>query len=274
MKIFIIYTILLLSISYSLSESQLDKIKSKTDNINYAPDFTLQSIQSKSFSNIKSLIKNISNANKLFQENTGNYSKSVEVLIENNLLDIQKNNNLKWSFELSRDNFDITAIHLEDEIKIIYNVNEDMFSFLVQNEKILLTDHELTLSNLRGKVVLINFWATWCGPCRLEIQDFNDLYKKYNEKGFEILGVSISDSKEQLEKFKEAYNIFYPILYGNQTTLSKIQREYGYIYSIPISFLINKEGEIIRVYQSAIVKQFDPNMYADLIINIEKSLVE
>ena len=91
MKIFIIYTILLLSISYSLSESQLDKIKSKTDNINYAPDFTLQSIQSKSFSNIKSLIKNISNANKLFQENTGNYSKSVEVLIENNLLDIQKN---------------------------------------------------------------------------------------------------------------------------------------------------------------------------------------
>ena len=54
-------------------------------------------------------------------------------------------------------------------------------------------DSLYVLSDLRGKVVLINFWATWCGPCRMEIPDFIELYDKYNDKGFEILGISLSD---------------------------------------------------------------------------------
>ena len=64
----------------------------------------------------------------------------------------------------------------------------------------------ITLEDLRGKVVLINFWATWCGPCRMEIPDFNELYKKYNDKGLEILSISISDSYEQLIKFKRGFS--------------------------------------------------------------------
>ena len=130
------------------------------------------------------------------------------------------------------------------------------------------------LSELRGKVVLINFWATWCGPCRLEIPDFNELYNQYNEYGLEILAISISDSREPLLKFKNAYNIFYPILYGNQYEMSKIQMEYGGVYSIPMSFLIDKYGEVIRVYPGAILKQFDPSMYTDLVMNIENALLK
>ena len=70
--------------------------------------------------------------------------------------------------------------------------------------------------------VLVDFWAEWCGPCRMEIPDFNELYKKYSDKGLEILGVSISDTKDQLVNFLKAYAIDYPVLYGNQIDMQKI----------------------------------------------------
>ena len=76
------------------------------------------------------------------------------------------------------------------------------------------------------------------------------------------------------ELFKNAYNIFYPILYGNQYEMSKIQMEYGGVYSIPTSFLIDKYGEVIRVYPGAILKQFNPSMYTDLVMNIENALLK
>ena len=131
----------------------------------------------------------------------------------------------------------------------------------------------VSLSNLRGKVILINFWATWCGPCIMEIPDFNELYKKYSEDDFEILGISISDSKKQLIKFKNSYNIFYPLLYGDQYQMNKIQMEYG-VYAVPMSLLINKKGEVIRMYPGAIVKQFNPQMYLDLVSQIENAVLQ
>tara|TARA_B100000029_G_scaffold470739_1_gene509808 strand:+ start:57 stop:665 length:609 start_codon:yes stop_codon:yes gene_type:complete len=133
-------------------------------------------------------------------------------------------------------------------------------------------DSTYVLSTMTDKVILINFWATWCGPCRLEIPDFNELYNKYNKDGFEILSISISDTKEQLINFLKAYKIDYPILYEKQSIMQKIVMEYGGVYSIPMSFLIGKNNEIIRVYPGAILKQYDPNMYADLVYNIETSL--
>ena len=69
------------------------------------------------------------------------------------------------------------------------------------------SDSLYVLSELRGKVVLINFWATWCGPCRQEIPDFNELYEKYHSLGFEILGISLSDSKVQLINFSKVYKV-------------------------------------------------------------------
>ena len=79
-----------------------------------------------------------------------------------------------------------------------------------------LNDSSYTLSELEGKVVLINFWATWCGPCRMEIPDLNELYKTYKDLDLEILAISTSDSKKRLKEFINAYNIFYPVLYVNK----------------------------------------------------------
>ena len=141
-------------------------------------------------------------------------------------------------------------------------------------KSISVADSVYTLSKMNDKVILINFWATWCGPCRMEIPDFNELYEKYSDKGFEILGISISDTKEQLIKFLKAYKIDYPVLYGNQNDMQKILADYGGVYSVPMSFLIGKNNQIKRVYPGAILKQYDPNMYSDLVFNIESSLSE
>jgi thiol-disulfide isomerase/thioredoxin len=141
-------------------------------------------------------------------------------------------------------------------------------------KSISVSDSIYTLSKMNDKVILINFWATWCGPCRMEIPDFNHLYEKYSEKGFEILGISISDTKDQLTEFLKAYKMDYPVLYGNQTEMQKIVSDYGGVHSVPMSFLIGKDNQIKRVYPGAILKQYDPNMYSDLIFNIEVSLSE
>ena len=133
-------------------------------------------------------------------------------------------------------------------------------------------DSLFVLSELRGKVVLINFWATWCGPCRMEIPDFNALYKKYNEQGFEILGVSLSDTKEQLIDFSKVYNVEYPLLYGNFKEIDSITRSYGGIPAVPWSFLIGTEGDIIKTYPGAIIAQYDPITHQNLIHAIETQL--
>ena len=136
------------------------------------------------------------------------------------------------------------------------------------------SDSLYVLDEMKGKVVLLNFWAIFCGPCRLEIPDFNDLYEKYNKRGFEILGISTIDTKQNLEKFLKAYKMDYPVLYGTPSEIQNVTSAYGGIYSIPQSFLIDKNGEIIRAYPGAILKDFNPNMYADLIYNIEASISE
>tara|TARA_B100000029_G_scaffold279004_1_gene273295 strand:- start:1894 stop:2466 length:573 start_codon:yes stop_codon:yes gene_type:complete len=166
---------------------------------------------------------------------------------------------------------DITPEQLEKIKEVTKDVNIAP-DFLLNSIQTNYPDSIYVLSKMKNNVVLLNFWATWCGPCRLEIPDFNELYNKYNKKGLEILGISISDSKEQLQNFLNAYKIDYPILYGTQSELQKVSLDYGGIYSIPISILIGPNNEIVRVYPGAILKQYDPNMYADLIYNIELSL--
>ena len=125
-------------------------------------------------------------------------------------------------------------------------------------------DSLYVLSDLRGKVVLINFWATWCGPCRMEIPDFIELYDKYNDKGFEILGISLSDSKEALVNFANVYKVNYPFLYGDNKQINEITNLYGGVPAVPWSFLVGINGEIIDTYPGAILKQYDPVTYSRL----------
>ena len=276
MKI-IIKTILLLSIAVGLTDEQLAQIKDKTEDSLLAPNFTLKSLESRSFAKIKYHIRNVLDESLKWEETYGEFPIDVQDMINKGAISLD-DEFVKWVFELEFEkNNDkllgqITANAISEEIKVVYNIENDAFSFFTSNENNMTFDSTITLDSLRGKVILINFWATWCGPCRMEIPDFNELYDKYNEQGFEVLAISISDPRGPLLEFKNAYNIFYPILYGNQREMSKIQMEYGGIYSIPISFLIDKSGEVIRVYPGAIIKQFDPSMYTDLVMNIENAL--
>jgi len=153
----------------------------------------------------------------------------------------------------------------------IQEATEDLFK--APNFSLKSTNDSLyILEEMKGQVVLLNFWATWCGPCRYEIPDFNSLYEYYHEKGLEILGISISDTKEQLLEFLESYDVKYPLLYGNPTEMEKVLMDYGAGFSVPVSFLVNTKGELIRGYPGAILRQYNPSMYSDLIYNIESSL--
>ncbi|GAB4369872.1 MAG: hypothetical protein Kow0042_11820 [Calditrichia bacterium] len=102
---------------------------------------------------------------------------------------------------------------------------------------------KIALSDYKGKVVIVDFWATWCGPCRMEIPGFVKLRKKYHQKGMEIIGISLDQPGWQVVKpFMDQYKINYPIVLGNQ----KVVMDYGGIRGIPTTFIINREGEIVE----------------------------
>ena len=128
------------------------------------------------------------------------------------------------------------------------------------------------LSDLEGKVVILNFWATWCGPCRMEIPDFNELYAENKDNGLIILGISTDDTRRGLANFLKSYKVEYPILYGSNKQISKISNEYGGINALPTSIIIGKNGEIKRIYPSAILKNYTPQIYSSFMHDIQIAL--
>ena len=130
-----------------------------------------------------------------------------------------------------------------------YDFNLSVFNDLGQ-------DSTIQLSSLKGNVILLNFWATWCGPCIAEIPEFNDLYDKYNSKGFEILGVSVSDNYKQLKKFSNKIEVEYKMLFGSSDEMAVVIQNYGGFYSVPVSYLINREGLVVRGYPGAILGEY------------------
>ncbi|MCH7618572.1 MAG: TlpA family protein disulfide reductase [Candidatus Marinimicrobia bacterium] len=111
---------------------------------------------------------------------------------------------------------------------------------------------EITLSDYKGKVVVLNFWATWCEPCKFEIPILNDLYDTYGKDDFIVIGVAInSGSKDDIEKFAKKYQIAYPVVYGSDKELGKIVYMYGNFASIPSTFFINRKGEVTNFFRGA-----------------------
>ena len=111
-----------------------------------------------------------------------------------------------------------------------------------------LTGKEIKLSDFKGKVIILNFWAIWCPHCRIEIVRFIQLYQKFKDQGLEILGVCIPKGKmERVKLFVEKANIKYPILKASP----EIVRDYGGIRGVPTTFVINKRGEIYKEYVGA-----------------------
>jgi thiol-disulfide isomerase/thioredoxin len=103
----------------------------------------------------------------------------------------------------------------------------------------------LSLSASRGKVILLNFWATWCGPCRAEIPDLIELQKKYGDK-LQIIGLDVDDDDvAEVKKFVEANGINYPV--GMATNEIRIQ--YGGVAALPTSFVLDDQGRVVQKHE-------------------------
>ncbi len=101
------------------------------------------------------------------------------------------------------------------------------------------------LASFKGKVVLVNFWATWCPPCVGEMPDMNRLHKELAAKGFTMVGISMdSGSERPVKALAEKMGIAYPIVMGSE----KIAKNFGEIIGIPVSFLVDRQGAVIKRY--------------------------
>ncbi|MGH9357624.1 MAG: TlpA family protein disulfide reductase [Terriglobia bacterium] len=111
--------------------------------------------------------------------------------------------------------------------------------------------HKLSLADYRGKVVLLDFWATWCGPCRMEIPGFIQMQRQYGSEGFQVIGISMDDSVPPVLAFYKQFNMNYPVAMGN----SQLAGLYGGIIGLPTTFLIGRDGRIYDKVPGAVDEQ-------------------
>ena len=106
---------------------------------------------------------------------------------------------------------------------------------------------KLSLSEYRGKVVLLDFWATWCAPCREEIPHFVEMQDKYGSQGFQVIGISMDDDAKPVREFYQTFKLNYPVAVGDD----KLAERFGGVLGLPVNFLIDREGHIRSKYLGA-----------------------
>jgi peroxiredoxin len=106
------------------------------------------------------------------------------------------------------------------------------------------TGENLRLSEYRGDVVMINFWATWCGPCRQEMPLLDELYSRYQRVGFNLLGVNIDDDAGRAMQMIDDLGVSFPVLFDTQKEVSKLYD----VEAMPVTVLVDREGRIRHVH--------------------------
>jgi peroxiredoxin len=102
----------------------------------------------------------------------------------------------------------------------------------------------LRLSEYRGDVVLINFWATWCGPCRQEMPLLDELYTRYQRVGFNLLGVNIDDDSSRAMRMVDELGVHFPVLFDADKEVSKLYD----VEAMPVTVLVDREGKVRHVH--------------------------
>ena len=112
------------------------------------------------------------------------------------------------------------------------------FDFTLQD----MNGNDVSLADYTGQVVLLDFWATWCAPCRIEIPGFIDMVETYGSQGFAILGISIDDPPDALQAYAAEMGMNYPVLLGDGR--DDVKDEYGPIIGFPTAVIIDREGNV------------------------------
>ena len=106
------------------------------------------------------------------------------------------------------------------------------------------TGENMRLSEYRGDVVMINFWATWCGPCRQEMPLLDELYTRYERVGFNLLGVNIDDDSGRAMKMIDELGVNFPVLFDARKEVSKLYA----VEAMPVTVLVDREGKVRHVH--------------------------
>jgi cytochrome c biogenesis protein CcmG, thiol:disulfide interchange protein DsbE len=110
-----------------------------------------------------------------------------------------------------------------------------------------LSGARLSLSQYRGQVVLLDFWATWCDPCKTEIPHFIEMQNRYGRQGFQVIGISMDDEEKPVRDFQQQFKMNYPVAIGS----AELATQYGGILGLPITFVIDRSGRIVSRHVGA-----------------------
>ncbi|GAX91836.1 thiol-disulfide oxidoreductase ResA [Effusibacillus lacus] len=125
-----------------------------------------------------------------------------------------------------------------------------------------LNGNKLSLADLKGKVVLLNFWGSWCDPCRQEMPAIQAAYEQYKDKGFVVVGVNIGESKVTAKGFADRYGVTFPVVLDKDREVTLERYKVG---PIPSSFFIDKQGNIQYRYEGPMTEGFLTNKIQTLL---------
>ncbi len=127
-----------------------------------------------------------------------------------------------------------------------------------------LSGNEVSLKDFRGKVVMLEFWATWCPPCRASVPELIDLHERFQGRDFALIAISLDNSKSAVKDFVDEFNIPYIMLMND----GGVDEQYG-VFSIPTSFIVGRDGKVVSKHAG-----YGEGMIDGIIEDIEELLAE